>query len=194
MDWRLFSCPTMAGTAGEMSVAELKAEIERLSRELDQASSEKIQSAQLGLVLLEEKSSLQQRCEELEALYENTRHDLDITQEVTGLHSVCALFTFHALIATLTPHKLYPWAFITIHFSSHAGFLLHPCRNIYNLYKYFAYQQYDLHVKFCTLKSVLYLQLWAKTYYCNSVLTGGWWGLHIRYQLSITGLRNIISL
>ncbi|XP_063540607.1 protein bicaudal D [Cydia strobilella] len=72
----------MAATAqGEMSVAELKAEIERLGRELDQASSEKIQSAQLGLVLLEEKSALQQRCDELETVFENTRHELEITQE-----------------------------------------------------------------------------------------------------------------
>lgn len=63
----------------------LKQEIERLSRELDQASSEKIQSAQYGLVLLEEKETLQQRCEDLEALYENTKHELDITQEVSGL-------------------------------------------------------------------------------------------------------------
>lgn len=78
----------MAATAHiELSVVELKAEIERLGRELDQASSEKIQSAQLGLVLLEEKSALQQRCDELESLYENTKHELDITQEVSGLHS-----------------------------------------------------------------------------------------------------------
>ncbi|XP_035435756.1 protein bicaudal D isoform X2 [Spodoptera frugiperda] len=72
----------MAATAqSDLSIAELKAEIERLGRELDQASSEKIQSAQLGLVLLEEKSSLQQRCDELESLYENTKHELEITQE-----------------------------------------------------------------------------------------------------------------
>lgn len=78
----------MAATAqSEVSVVELKAEIERLSRELDQASSEKIQSAQLGLVLLEEKSALQQRCDELESLFENTRHELEITQEVSVLHS-----------------------------------------------------------------------------------------------------------
>lgn len=64
-------------------VNDLRAEIERLARELDQASSEKIQSAQYGLGLLEEKSLLQQRCEELEALYENARHELDITQEVS---------------------------------------------------------------------------------------------------------------
>ena len=39
-------------TAG--SPAEMQAEIERLTRELDKTSSEKIQSAQYGLVLLEE--------------------------------------------------------------------------------------------------------------------------------------------
>lgn len=66
---------------GEL-VADLRAEIERLSRELDLASTEKIQSAQYGLALLEDKSTLQQRCNELESLYENTKHELDITQEV----------------------------------------------------------------------------------------------------------------
>ncbi|XP_013137315.1 PREDICTED: myosin-7B isoform X2 [Papilio polytes] len=72
----------MAATAhNELSIVDLKVEIERLSRELDQASSEKIQSAQLGLVLLEEKSALQQRCNDLESLYENTKHELEITQE-----------------------------------------------------------------------------------------------------------------
>lgn len=92
----------MAATAQhELSVVELQAELERLARELDQASSEKIQSAQLGLVLLEEKSALQQRCDELEGLYENTRHDLEITQEVSGLHIIVIIFTLHALPATL---------------------------------------------------------------------------------------------
>lgn len=61
----------------------LRAEIERLNRELDQASSEKIQSAQYGLVLLEEKGQLKTRCEDLESLYENTKHELDITLEVS---------------------------------------------------------------------------------------------------------------
>lgn len=83
-----------ATTQSEVSVVELKAEIERLSRELDQASSEKIQSAQLGLVLLEEKSALQQRCDELESLFENTRHELEITQEVSVLHSVVVFSLF----------------------------------------------------------------------------------------------------
>lgn len=70
------------GSNSELT-SELQQEIERLSRELDQASSEKIQSAQYGLVLLEEKETLQQKCEELEALYENARHELDFTQEVS---------------------------------------------------------------------------------------------------------------
>ncbi|CAB0015284.1 unnamed protein product [Nesidiocoris tenuis] len=62
-------------------VAELKQEIERLSRELDQASSEKVQSAKFGLLLLEEKKAVLQKCEELEGLYENAKNELDITQE-----------------------------------------------------------------------------------------------------------------
>lgn len=70
------------------TLSDLKAEVERLSRELDQASAEKIQSAQYGLVLLEEKESLQQRCDDLEALYENAKHELDITQQ--------ALAKFHS--------------------------------------------------------------------------------------------------
>lgn len=75
-------------SAREEVVRALKEEIERLSRELDQASSEKIQSAQYGLVLLEEKDTLLQKCEELELLYENTKHELDITQEVSIYSSV----------------------------------------------------------------------------------------------------------
>ncbi|KOC69833.1 Protein bicaudal D [Habropoda laboriosa] len=72
----------MASTE-EVTTEELRIEIERLSRELDLASTEKIQSAQYGLALLEEKSTLQQRCNDLEALYENTKHELEITQETT---------------------------------------------------------------------------------------------------------------
>lgn len=74
----------MAATAVDgVVLEELRTEIERLSRELDLASTEKIQSAQYGLALLEEKSALQQRCNDLEALYENTKHELEITQEVS---------------------------------------------------------------------------------------------------------------
>lgn len=66
----------------------LRNEIERLTRELDQASSEKVQSAQYGLVLLEEKKELQQKCEEFEALYENAKHELNITQEVRSISQI----------------------------------------------------------------------------------------------------------
>lgn len=66
----------------EEEVVLLKQEVERLTRELDKASSENIQSAKYGLGLLEEKKSLEQRCDELEGLYENTKHELDITLEV----------------------------------------------------------------------------------------------------------------
>lgn len=74
--------------ATENNIEHLKSEIERLNRELDQASCEKVQSAQYGLVLLEEKEHLQQRCEELEGLYENTKHELHITQTVTRQLSI----------------------------------------------------------------------------------------------------------
>ncbi|XP_026470643.1 protein bicaudal D-like isoform X1 [Ctenocephalides felis] len=75
-------------SVNEQLVNNLRVEIERLTRELDQASSEKVQSAQYGLVLLEEKSSLQNKCEELETLYENTRHELEIAQEaLTKYHT-----------------------------------------------------------------------------------------------------------
>lgn len=60
----------------------LKKEVERLTLELDQTSSEKKQAAQYGLCLLEEKENLQQRCDDLEALYENTKHELESTREV----------------------------------------------------------------------------------------------------------------
>ena len=63
-----------------ISEEDLRLEVERLQRELDQTSSEKIQSAQYGLVLLEEKEQLEIRCEELETLYETTKNDLEITQ------------------------------------------------------------------------------------------------------------------
>ncbi|XP_060521177.1 protein bicaudal D [Cylas formicarius] len=67
--------------AEQNGIEVLKDEIKRLNRELDQASSEKVQSAQYGLVLLEEKKELQHKCEELETLYENSKHELQITQQ-----------------------------------------------------------------------------------------------------------------
>ena len=62
-------------------IAFLRSEVDRLQRELDQTSSEKIQSAQYGLVLLEEKEQLEIRCDELETLFETTKNELDVTRE-----------------------------------------------------------------------------------------------------------------
>lgn len=84
-------------TPEQVTLEELRAEIEKLSRELDLVSTEKIQSAQYGLALLEEKSSLQQKCNDLESLYENTKHELEITQEVRTL-STTSLVTLHSNI------------------------------------------------------------------------------------------------
>lgn len=83
---------------------ELRAEIDRLSRELDQASSEKIQSAQLGLGLLEQKGLLQQKYDELEMLYENAKHDLEITQEVSASFAAALQIAMHTLSAAAAAH------------------------------------------------------------------------------------------
>jgi len=66
---------------GPEEVERLKQEIIRLTQELDQTSSDKIQSAQYGLVLLEEKEGLESRCQDLEINFENTKHELQVTQE-----------------------------------------------------------------------------------------------------------------
>lgn len=80
-----------------MDVAELQHEINRLTRELDQAHTEKVQSATYGLSLLEEKQSLTKRYEELENLYDTVRQELDITQEVIIIITHQHLFTVHNL-------------------------------------------------------------------------------------------------
>jgi len=67
--------------AAEAEVDQLRQEVIRLTQELDQTSSDKIQSAQYGLVLLEEKEGLESRCQELETHFENTKHELQVTQE-----------------------------------------------------------------------------------------------------------------
>ncbi|XP_005155947.2 protein bicaudal D homolog 2 isoform X1 [Danio rerio] len=66
----------------------LRAEIERLSRELSETSREKIQAAEYGLVVLEENQQLKQRFEELESEYETVRQELDQLREAYGqVHS-----------------------------------------------------------------------------------------------------------
>uniref|UniRef100_A0A8C2FH21 Bicaudal D homolog 2 (Drosophila) n=1 Tax=Cyprinus carpio TaxID=7962 RepID=A0A8C2FH21_CYPCA len=66
----------------------LRAEIERLTRELSETSREKIQAAEYGLVVLEENQQLKQRFEDLENEYETVRHELDQLREAYGqVHS-----------------------------------------------------------------------------------------------------------
>uniref|UniRef100_A0A8B9R8G5 Bicaudal D homolog 2 (Drosophila) n=1 Tax=Astyanax mexicanus TaxID=7994 RepID=A0A8B9R8G5_ASTMX len=73
---------------GIMSAAEqgswLRGEVERLSRELSETTREKIQAAEYGLAVLEEKQQLSQRYEELEGEYETLRQELEQLREAYG--------------------------------------------------------------------------------------------------------------
>ena len=64
---------------------DLHAEITRLQNELEQTAHDKMQAAEYGLAVLEEKQQLQQQYEELEALYETTRTEFDCAKQVTIL-------------------------------------------------------------------------------------------------------------
>lgn len=60
----------------------LRVEVDRLSRELSETTHEKIQAAEYGLAVLEEKQQLKQRYDELETEYETVRRELDQLKEV----------------------------------------------------------------------------------------------------------------
>lgn len=62
----------------------LQAEVERLTRELRETTHEKIQAAEYGLAVLEEKQQLKQRFDELETEYETVRQELDQLKEAFG--------------------------------------------------------------------------------------------------------------
>ena len=77
---------------------DLQQEIARLQNELAEATNEKLQAAQYGLVVLEEKQQLQQQCEELEGAYEAVKHELDCAKEVSQdaiIHRNFTLFRSH---------------------------------------------------------------------------------------------------
>ena len=78
---RLLAKMSDAGDA-ETLIAELKQEITRLSNELEQTTQEKVQAAEYGLVVLEEKQQLQAQYEDIEVLLETSRHELDCAKEV----------------------------------------------------------------------------------------------------------------
>ncbi|KPP62859.1 protein bicaudal D2-like, partial [Scleropages formosus] len=62
----------------------LRAEVERLSRELSLTSREKVQAAEYGLAVLEEKQRLKQRYEELEAESDSVRQELEHLRQALG--------------------------------------------------------------------------------------------------------------
>ncbi|XP_043944041.1 protein bicaudal D homolog 1 isoform X2 [Protopterus annectens] len=61
-----------------------KEEIERLTKELAEASVEKIQAAEYGLVVLEEKQTLKQQYDELETEFESLKQELEQLKEAFG--------------------------------------------------------------------------------------------------------------
>lgn len=71
----------------------LKQELERLSCELEQTTHDKNLSAEYGLALLEEKKTLQLRCEELEQYYDVAKSELDLLREVNAFCFLFSLFS-----------------------------------------------------------------------------------------------------
>ncbi|XP_062855239.1 protein bicaudal D homolog 2-like [Trichomycterus rosablanca] len=67
-----------------MSTKELLTEIARLTCELGETSREKIQAAEYGLAVLEEKQALKQQYDELESEYDSVRQELDQLREAFG--------------------------------------------------------------------------------------------------------------
>lgn len=76
--------------SGELE--ELRLEMTRLAAALEEASAEKIQAAQYGLQVLEEKQHIEQRCSELEIQLDTVRHELDTAREVLASFSTFAPF------------------------------------------------------------------------------------------------------
>ncbi|XP_054880489.1 protein bicaudal D homolog 2-like [Poeciliopsis prolifica] len=67
----------------------LRVEVDRLTRELRETTHEKIQAAEYGLAVLEEKQQLKQRFDEMETEYETVRQELDQLKEAFGqAHSI----------------------------------------------------------------------------------------------------------
>ena len=73
------------------TIDQLKSEVERLSSELQQACLEKVQAAEYGLAVLEEKQRLQEQYEDLETALDANKQELDCLKEV-GFIVICRLF------------------------------------------------------------------------------------------------------
>lgn len=63
-------------------VKALQEELEQLNSDLSEASEQRAQAAEYGLVLLEEKQALQSQYEELGVLYETTKKELENSTNV----------------------------------------------------------------------------------------------------------------
>ena len=71
-------------------IQSLKEELAKINAELVQASEERAQAAEYGLVILEEKQNLQIQFEELSGLYESTKRELENSTDVSdGCHYYC---------------------------------------------------------------------------------------------------------
>ena len=66
-------------------IQSLRDELAKINTELIQASEERAQAAEYGLVVLEEKQNLQIQFEELSSLYESTKRELENSTDVSGL-------------------------------------------------------------------------------------------------------------
>jgi len=69
-------------------VADLRQEVVRVQGELDEATKQGVRAAEYGLAVLEEKNQLQHHCENLETLYDTTKHELQCTKHVSVTDSV----------------------------------------------------------------------------------------------------------
>lgn len=66
---------------GSETIDELRVKIARLKEELAQASREKVQAAEYGLAVLDEKQHLKQQYEEMEILFETAKQELQMAKE-----------------------------------------------------------------------------------------------------------------
>ena len=85
----------------EETMDDLHEEVVRLQNELEQAAHDKMQAAEYGLAVLEEKQHLQLQYDELETLYETTRTEFDCAKQVTKLK--CTQFVYCSPPPSQTP-------------------------------------------------------------------------------------------
>ena len=70
----------------------LREELEQLNSELTEANEQRAQAAEYGLVLLEDKQTLQLQYEELSGLYESTKRELENSVQVSELCILAVIF------------------------------------------------------------------------------------------------------